>query len=106
MFYCGIDIAKRNHKASVIDAEGKPLLDSLTITNTQEGCKKLFALFTRLSIDKDSVIISLKARGKHHLTAVGAVARKLCNIIFVILLDNTPYEATPPKKNQENIMRG
>ena len=34
---------------------------------------------------------SLKVRGKHHLTAVGAVARKLCNIIFVILRENRPY---------------
>jgi len=36
LFYCGIDIAKRNHEASVIDADGKPLLDSITVTNTQE----------------------------------------------------------------------
>jgi len=49
LFYCGIDIAKRNHEASVIDAEEKPLLDSITITNTQEGCK-LFSLFERLNI--------------------------------------------------------
>ena len=42
---------------------------------------------------------SLKARGKHHLAAVGAVARKLCNIIFVILKDNRPYQPTPPKKS-------
>jgi len=41
---------------------------------------------------------SLKARGKHHLTAVGAVARKMCNIIFTILRENRPYEAMPPKK--------
>ncbi len=41
---------------------------------------------------------SLKARGKHHLTAVGAVARKLCNIIFAILRDTRAYEPTPPKK--------
>ena len=34
---------------------------------------------------------SLRARGKHHLTAVGAVARKLCNIIFAVLRDNKPY---------------
>lgn len=33
MFYCGIDIAKRNHEASFIDAEGKPLLDSISITS-------------------------------------------------------------------------
>jgi transposase len=34
---------------------------------------------------------SLKARGKHHLTAIGAVARKMCNIIFAVLRDNKPY---------------
>ncbi|SHD78673.1 IS110 family transposase [Schnuerera ultunensis] len=34
---------------------------------------------------------SLKARGKYHLTAVGAVARKMCNIIFAVLRDNKPY---------------
>lgn len=45
---------------------------------------------------------SLKARGKHHLTAVGAVSRKMCNIIFTILRENRPYETTPPKKAQFN----
>ena len=40
---------------------------------------------------------SLRARGKHHLTAIGAVSRKLCNIIFAILTENRPYEAVPPK---------
>jgi transposase len=41
---------------------------------------------------------SLKARGKHHSTAIGAVARKMYNIIFTILRDNRPYETMPPKK--------
>lgn len=68
MFYCGIDIAKRNHEASVIDADGKPLLDSVTITNTQEGCEKLFSLFERLSIDKDAVIIGMEATGHYWLS--------------------------------------
>lgn len=40
---------------------------------------------------------SLRARGKHHLTAVGGVARKMCNIIFVILKENRPYQPLPPK---------
>ena len=35
---------------------------------------------------------SLRARGKHHMTAIGAVARKLTNIIFAVLRDNKPYE--------------
>jgi transposase len=32
------------------------------------------------------------AEGKHHNTAVGAVARKLCNIIHSVLTNNRPYE--------------
>jgi transposase len=40
---------------------------------------------------------SLKARGKHHSTAMGAVCRKMCNIIYTILKENRPYEPSPPK---------
>jgi transposase len=32
-----------------------------------------------------------RSEGKHHLTAIGAVARKLCNTIFAVLKYNTPY---------------
>ena len=65
MFYCGIDIAKRNHKASVIDAEGKPLFDSISITNTQEGCEELYSLFERLSITRADIIIGMEATGHY-----------------------------------------
>jgi transposase len=34
----------------------------------------------------------LKNRGKHHGTAIGAVCRKLCNIIFAVLRDNAQYD--------------
>lgn len=34
----------------------------------------------------------LRARGKPHRVAVGAVARKLCYIIFAVLTENRPYE--------------
>ena len=68
MFYCGIDIAKRNHEASVIDTEGKPLLDSISITNTQEGCEKLFSLFERLGVAKSDVTIGMEATGHYWLS--------------------------------------
>lgn len=32
-----------------------------------------------------------KAEGKHHLTCVGAVSRKMCNIIYAVLKTNQPY---------------
>lgn len=41
----------------------------------------------------------LRARGKAHGTAVGAVARKLTHIIFVILKDQKPYEPRPQPNN-------
>jgi transposase len=68
LFYCGIDIAKRNHEASVIDAEGKPLLDSVTFPNTQAGCEKLFSLFERLGVGKDTVIVGMEATGHYWLS--------------------------------------
>lgn len=33
-----------------------------------------------------------RAEGKHHKTCIGAVARKLCNIIYAVLKNNKPYE--------------
>ena len=32
-----------------------------------------------------------RAEGKHHLTCVGAVSRKMCNIIYAVLKNNQPY---------------
>lgn len=76
LFYCGIDIAKRNHEASVIDAEGKPLLDSITITNTQEGCEKLFSLFERLGVGEDDIIIGMEATGHYWLSVYEYLTEK------------------------------
>lgn len=38
-----------------------------------------------------------RSEGKHHLTAVGAVARKLCYTIYAILKNNCPYKVRLPK---------
>ena len=35
-------------------------------------------------------------QGKHHLTSIGAVSRKLCYAIHAILKNNTPYEPQKP----------
>lgn len=47
---------------------------------------------------------SLKARGKHHLTVIDGVSRKLCNIIFTILKANGPYESRPPQNKKQGEM--
>jgi len=68
MFYAGIDIAKNKHEASVIDTEGKALLDSISFSNSKEGCEKLLALFDRLGVAKDDVLIGMEATGHYWLS--------------------------------------
>lgn len=63
MYYCGIEVVKYKHEATVIDETGN-----------------------------------------HHLTAIGAVSRKLCNTIYTILKETSPCQPTPPRgKKVSNI---
>ena len=39
MFYCGIDIAKYKHEATVIDQAGAAVLESISFANSKEGCE-------------------------------------------------------------------
>ena len=68
MYYCGIDIAKYKHEASVIDEGGKSLLDSISFSNSKEGSEKLMTLFERLSISKDELLIGMEATGHYWLS--------------------------------------
>lgn len=86
--YAGLDVAVRQSGDFVgtqtkISKRGSPYL------------RRAIWLAATVAAFKDPVLSayyqSLKARGKHHLTAVGAVARKMCNIIFAVLRDNKPY---------------
>ena len=71
MFYAGIDIAKRNHEAAVIGADGQALVESLSFTNSQAGCEKLCQLFERLRIPVQELVIGMEATG-HYWLAVYA----------------------------------
>ncbi len=68
IFFAGIDIAKHKHEASVIDANGSLLLDSISFPNTREGCKKLITLFIKLDVPKDAVVIGMEATGHYWLS--------------------------------------
>ena len=61
MFYCGIDIAKYKHEASVIDMSGKALSNSITFANDRQGCEKVLAIFEKSEITPDNSNGSLLA---------------------------------------------
>jgi transposase len=67
MHYCGIDIAKRKHEASVIEDSGRAISRSFPLENSADGAAKLFKFFSDNDIDKDSVIIGMEATGHYWL---------------------------------------
>lgn len=69
MFYCGIDIAKYKHEASVIDTNGKAMLDSIPFTNDKQGCEKILAVFQKFEISPADIIIGMEATGHYWLSA-------------------------------------
>lgn len=68
MFYCGIDIAKYKHEASVIDTNGKAMLDSISFANDKQGCEKILAVFQKFEISPADVIIGMEATGHYWLS--------------------------------------
>lgn len=76
MFYCGIDIGKYKHEAIIIDEAGKALLDSISFSNSQEGCEKLLSLFGHLSIPKGTLLIGMEATGHYWLSVYGYLLEK------------------------------
>lgn len=68
LFYVGIDIAKHNHEASIIDSDGSLLCESISFTNSQKGCQKLLALLERFSVNTDDCVIGMEATGHYWLS--------------------------------------
>jgi transposase len=60
MFFCGIDVAKRQHVALFLDDTGTITQRAFTITNTREGLEQLER---RLKALPEPVTVGLEATG-------------------------------------------
>ena len=65
MFYCGIDIAKRNHEASVIAQDGSVVRKAMRFANSQAGYNKFMDMVRSL---KEPVVFGMEATGHYWLT--------------------------------------
>ena len=68
MLICGIDIAKNNHEASVIDGEGRLLSKSFRFPNSTTGGESLLEYISRCNTKKDVVVIGMEATGHYWLS--------------------------------------
>ena len=68
MFYIGIDIAKKNHEASIIDSSGKSISKSISFSNTLNGSSKFIDFLNSFNIDINNCIIGMEATGHYWLS--------------------------------------
>ena len=68
MFYIGIDIAKKNHEASIIDSSGKSLSKSISFSNTIKGLEKFRDFLDSFNLDINNCIIGMEATGHYWLS--------------------------------------
>ncbi len=83
MFYVGIDIAKKNHEASITNSKGKLLDRSISFSNSQAGCDKLTSLLDKFEADTSNTIIGMEATG-HYWVSLYSYLIDLGFTVYVI----------------------
>lgn len=78
MFYLGIDIAKVNHVASLIDNDGSILVKAIKFTNSNEGLQKLLDSIS--SYDLSKIYCAMEATGTYWLSLFSALTDKGFNV--------------------------
>ncbi|MDH6603354.1 transposase [Bacilli bacterium PM5-9] len=68
MFYLGIDIAKTNHVASLLDENGKVVIKNIKFTNSNEGYKTLLEIISCIVDDSSMVLVAMEATGHYWLS--------------------------------------
>ena len=82
MYYIGIDIAKRNHEVSIIDADGKSLSKSISIANSQKGLD-FNNYLSSFNVTSQSSIIGMESTGHYWLNLYSSLVNLNFNV-FVI----------------------
>ena len=78
MFYLGIDIAKVNHVASLLDQDGSILVKAIKFTNSNEGLQKLLDSISEY--DFSQIYCAMEATGTYWLSLFSALTDKGFNV--------------------------
>ena len=76
MLYLGIDIAKNNHVASLINSDAKPVFKAFSFANTTEGGENLIAKLNQHIQSNADVEIGMEATGHYWLSLYSFLAEK------------------------------
>lgn len=89
MLYLGIDIAKNNHVATLIDAGAKPLFKAFSFTNTTDGGESLISKLNEHINSVSDIEIGMEATGHYWLSLYSFLTEKgfVCHVINPIQTD-------------------
>ncbi len=65
MLYVGIDIAKKNHVAAVVDEEGEMVKDAFKFENSSPGFARLLMQLGSIEVQADECLVGMEATGHY-----------------------------------------
>ena len=73
MFYIGIDIAKKNHEASIIDSSVKSLSKSISFPNSAKGIEKFNNFIAEFGVTTNNCTIGMEATGHYWISLFSCI---------------------------------
>lgn len=100
MFYLGIDIAKVNHVASLINEDGSVLVKAIKFTNSNEGLQKLIDSIS--DYDQSQIYCAMEATGTYWLSLFSALTDKGFNVSVFNPYQIKSFRGTYTNRKQKN----
>jgi len=99
-YYLGIDIAKTNHVASLLDDSGNVLIKAIKFTNSNQGFEKL--LNSLKDYDNSKIFVSMEATGIYWLSVFSALTDKDFNVSVFNPYQIKSYRGVFNNRRQKN----
>jgi len=102
MFYLGIDIAKTNHVASLLDKDGNVIIRNIKFTNSNEGYKSLLEVVSSAASDLSLVLIGMEATGHYWLSLFSSLIDDKFNVSVFNPYQIKSYRSSFSLRKQKN----
>ena len=65
MWTLGIDVAKRSHRATLLDEDSQPVFRNLAVEHTREGVERLCQRLTETGQRPEDIRVGMEATGHY-----------------------------------------
>lgn len=101
-YFLGIDIAKTNHVASLIDKEGNIVIRAIKFTNSNEGFEKLLTTIQDKLDELSNIDVAMEATGHYWLALYSALVDNNFNVSVYNPYQIKSYRGAYNNRKQKN----